>query len=146
MTTVKFTLRLYRQDADLIRWLDGIREGDKNRVIKEVLRRGIEKDSSTADLDAIREALRQELTDAGVSVEVDLEAIQQAIQEAVGESTGGGSVDLAAIRRIVDAALSQAMNGLSLEGGSEKSEEEEESEEDLLGKLNRSLGIEGMAD
>ena len=127
MSAVKFTVRLYPQrDADLLRFLDQLRNGEKNRVIKEMLRRGMQCEQSA----------------------VDLEAIRQVMQDTMGKTKASiVPFDLADIRKVVEAAVASALTGLeappsnsSLASGEVPKETPEVTE--MLDSLGKSLRLE----
>lgn len=143
-------IRLYlgnKKDEEVARYLAQFeqgRQGTKTDEAKRLMYLGLQalkEENQSIDLDAIREIVRQELVQAGASVQVDSETIRQAVQKAIEDNAGNTGIDLAGIRRVVDAALGEALNGLSLRTGAEREDTEAEAEEaeELLDKLTSSL-------
>ena len=116
------TVYLYpEEDGDLIAWLDSLgREVNKSRLVKELLRRGLQSGASSSN--------------PTTSISLDADAVREAVAAAIAQS-----LDLVEIRRVVEAGVASALASARVSVVEEASDEGEDDSEAFLDTLGEEL-------
>ncbi len=110
------TIYLYPdEDADLIAWLDSLGRGvNKSRLVKEVLRRGLQSGTGPSN--------------AAASISLEADVVREAIGTAIAEH-----LDLTQIRRVVEAAVVTALAAARVTMAQAQDEDDDEMNDMLDG-------------